>query len=172
MQAITHFFSGIFMTLLLQVIPMPGWLRFVLLFPIGIMLHFIIDAIAKMTYHPPEPLTKDKFWVTWHVIIFGGSVFVAIWFWVPYFWGMLASIVPDIYDWGIIRGVRAYQKHKLGDNYENKSEFMKGHEFHPWVDKFRNKYLEFLPNWNFQKKGIIPELVIWSACIFAVIILP
>ncbi|MHA1791304.1 MAG: hypothetical protein ACTSVI_01585 [Promethearchaeota archaeon] len=144
------------------------WLAFILLFPLSIAIHFLIDAIAKATYHPPKALTGDKFWITWHLIIYAGSVFVAIYFWNPYAWGMFASILPDIYDWGIIRVVRHYNKkrqEKDPSRVEREKEFMEGKEFHPWVEKFRDKFLARLPNLNLQRKGIIPEILIWIGCI-------
>ncbi|MHA1684074.1 MAG: hypothetical protein ACTSUE_24255 [Promethearchaeota archaeon] len=168
MQAITHFFSGVFWLAFLRWLQIPAWLLVVLVIAGGIILHFFIDAVAVSTYHPPEALTKDKFWIAWHVIVFAGSVVVAIVFWKPYFWGMLCAIIPDIYDWAIIRPIRTYQEKKQGDEYDESKEFMKGKDFHPLVDRFRQRFLKFLPNLNYAKKGIVPEISIWILCIVGV----
>ncbi|MHA1369589.1 MAG: hypothetical protein ACTSWN_04625 [Promethearchaeota archaeon] len=170
MQAITHFFSGIFIFIFLQWLGLQPILIYALLFPLGILAHFIIDAFAKMTYHPPDALVKDKFWLTWHVIVYVGSVVVAIFFWEPYFWGMFSAIIPDIYDWVFIRGVRAYKSRHQGTHHDKSSEFMAGWEFHPLVDKFREKALRWMPNWNYRKIGIIPEILIWLVCILAIVL--
>lgn len=170
MQAITHFFSGIFISILLEPLGIT-WLRLLLITGLCVLAHFLIDALAKITYHPPDAKWDDAFWVSWHAIVYVGSVACAIIFIRSFFFGMLVSVIPDIYDWGIIRGVRAYKrKHDPAvEQDQEKKQFMEGWEFHVLVDKFRERFLSFLPDLNHEAVGILPEIAIWIICILGVV---
>ena len=162
MQAITHFLAGIFLNVLVIKFIEPVWLQVILIIALGILSHVIIDTFTYFTYHPseaPNPVTRDKFWLVWHAIVYIGSAVVLIYYWIPYWLGMGASVLPDLYDWLFIRPVRSLKKDP---------DFMKGKEFHPHIDNFREKYLPWIPDWTHRRRGIIPELVIWSVCFIVV----
>ncbi|MFX0099038.1 MAG: hypothetical protein ACFFCS_05610 [Candidatus Hodarchaeota archaeon] len=162
MQAITHFLAGIFINaLIVRFIPLV-WLQVILIIVFGILSHAIIDTLTYFTYHPPDapkPITSDKFWLVWHGIVFLGSAVVLIYYWNLYWLGMGAAVLPDLYDWLFIRPVRSLKKDP---------DFMKGKDFHPFIDNFREKYLPWIPNWTHKRRGIIPELIIWSFCFIVV----
>ena len=164
MQAITHFFSGVFLSAFLTAFVQPTWLAFVLLFPAGIGLHFLIDALAFLTYHPPVALKDDKFWVAWHVIVYAGSVAVAVVFWVPHFWAMLAAMIPDICDWLIIRPACQLRGKPITGDPKELPRFM----FHHWIARFRTRCFPWLPDWTLRRAAVVPEIAIWVACMVAV----
>lgn len=165
MQSITHFFSGIFLMAAIQALVPVTWLQHVLLFPCGIMLHFLVDGLVEITYHPRNPKPRDKFWLAWHAIMLVGSIVVALAFWVPYFWGMFACYVVDIIDWGITRPACALRKKPLPEDPALYPRYF----FHYWIGQFRLKVFPSLPDWKEKRRGILPEIAIWAACILAVI---
>jgi hypothetical protein len=166
MQSITHFFSGVFLMALIQALVPATWLQYVLLFPCGILMHFLVDGPVEITYHPRTPRMQDPFWKGWHLIVIVGSIVVAIVFWVPYFWGMFACIVVDIVDWGILRPICALRKVQLPED----PAFFPRYFIHYWIWRFRMKVFPFLPDWKEKHRGIVPEILIWVACTLGVIL--
>ncbi|MHA1299890.1 MAG: hypothetical protein ACTSO9_10680 [Candidatus Helarchaeota archaeon] len=154
MQAITHFLVGI----VLQILIFPERPPFetpVLNLIVGIVLiffsHFLIDCIAKLTYHPPRAKTDDKFWIIFHILIFIGSGMVLVYFWIPYWIGMGFSVLVDLYDWVFIRGIRYLKKDPI---------WAERYQIHPIIDKIRDKLFFWLPNWNEKRYGVIPEIIL------------
>ncbi|MHA1679161.1 MAG: hypothetical protein ACTSW3_10395 [Promethearchaeota archaeon] len=133
------------------------------LFPINIILtiifafasHFIVDAFAKITYHTPERLEGDKFWLIWHVIILILSFGSWIFFFIPFWLGMLFANGMDIWDWLIFRPI-VKKRIKNEKEKTDKKEYF----FHVGVDYLRKILLFWLPNWNYKRYAIIPELVV------------
>jgi hypothetical protein len=82
MQAPTHILTGIFLLGVFQVILPEAllWLQVVVVLPIALASHFIIDAASIFTYHPPKADWKDWFWVSYHVIIYIGSIVLLVFF--------------------------------------------------------------------------------------------
>jgi hypothetical protein len=143
------------------------WLQYVLLLLCGILMHFLVDGLVEITYHPRTMRMNDPFWKGWHVIVLVGTVVVALVFWVPYFWGMFFAYVVDVVDWGITRPVCALKKVKLPEDPAFYPRFF----IHYWIGQFRMKAFPFLPDWTMQRKGIFPEIVIWAGCTLAVVFL-
>ena len=163
MEAITHFFSGIFIMAVLQYFIKETWIVYVLLFPLCIAAHFFIDAIVLITFHTPTPRPKDKIWVAWHVIIIVGSIIVAIVFtWVWFFlWALVAANIPDLYDWlGLLAWCSA-KKIKISEN----PDLLPHYFMHYWIGRLRARCFSWLPDWREQHKGIITEVIIWASCI-------
>ncbi len=148
------------------------WLFVIIIIPAGILLHLIVDIFSIITYHPRNVLKGDKFYFAWHAVVWLVSVFVVFWFLNAYWLGMLASVLPDIYDWLIIRTVRAIKKKQLGDDYENHPEFFAGKEFHANLERFRDEHMPWLPDRSERRSGIIPEVVIWSVSFLFIFFLP
>ena len=163
MELITHYLIGVLIQILC-------FLYF--LFPFNIFFtvyfaflsHFVIDALAKLTYHTPEARYQDKFWVTWHIIIFVSSLGVVVIFLIP-FWlgGVLANFV-DIWDWLILRPT---QNKKKKENPQ--SIWGKKYYFHPIADWLRNKTLFWAPNCGYKRVGIITEICIIFALLYFII---
>ncbi len=154
------------MALIQALVPIT-WLQYVLLLPCGILMHFLIDGLVDITYHPRTPRMQDPFWKGWHLIVIVGSVAVAVVFWVPYFWGMLFAYIVDVIDWGITRPICALKKVQLPED----PAFYPRYFIHYWIGRFRTKTFPFLPDWKEERYGIVPELAIWGACILIVIML-
>jgi hypothetical protein len=117
--------------------------------------HFLIDAASKFTYHTPEPHKDDKFWLVWHVIIYGVSFASIVIFFIPFWWSMILANFTDITDWLILRPI--YNRKK---NLDPETKWGKKYFFHPLVDVLRNKLFSWVPNWNYKKGGIVIELII------------
>jgi hypothetical protein len=171
MQAVVHFQTGIFIQLLCFIyLPVSFAILFTIIF--AFLSHFIVDSAAKATYHPPTPQREDKFWITWMYISNGITIAFVVWvivigmFWF-FFLGGFFSILVDIVDWGILRPIQTKKKK------DNKSYWEQGHFFHKFKDKFQDNVPPFtwLPNWNYERKGIVPELVIITTLWILVILL-
>jgi hypothetical protein len=149
LQAITHFLVGIIIQSLFINFSPPY--NIFLIIVIAFFSHFLIDCIAKITYHLKDPQPHDKFWVLYHIIIFTASAIVLVYFWKPFWWGMGVAVLIDIYDWIIIRGIRKLKKNPL---------WLQGYEMHPLIDKFREKFFAWLPDWNEKRYAVVPEAIL------------
>ncbi|MEX2681712.1 MAG: hypothetical protein Q6373_008930 [Candidatus Sigynarchaeota archaeon] len=165
MQFITHAFSGIFMMALIQALVPVAWLRYVLMLPSGILLHFLVDGLVDITYHPPNPRLQDPFWKGWHAVVIAGSILVAIVFWVPYFWGVFFACTVDIVDWGITRPVCVLKKVQLPEDPNLYPRYF----IHHWIGRFRSRCFSFLPDWKEKRRGILPEIAIWVVSTLVVV---
>ncbi len=154
MEAITHNLTGV----LIQILCFKYFItpyNIILAIVFAFLSHFLVDALAKITYHTPEARKEDKFWVTWHIIILilsllSFGIFIA-WYWI----GILFANLIDIWDWLIIRNIQNYKKKENPESNWCQKCF-----FHPIADKVRNLLFPFLPNLNYKRKGIIPEIII------------
>ncbi|MHA1266135.1 MAG: hypothetical protein ACTSRS_12960 [Candidatus Helarchaeota archaeon] len=149
MQAVSHFLVGVIIQLLIGDLVAPVGLFLVIL--LSFFSHFLIDSLAKMTYHLKDPHPEDKFWLSYHIIIFASSFFVLVYFWNPFWLAMGCSVLIDIYDWVFIRGMRVLKK--------DPGWFSK-YELHPYIDRFRAKYFAWLPDWNEKRYGVVPEAIL------------
>lgn len=133
------------------------------LFPLNIIVtiilaffsHFVSDAFSKLTYHTPEAMKADKFWITWHIIIYSASITTAIIFFIPFWVSILFVNLPDIIDWFILRPIRNKNKRKNPE-----SNLKKNYSVHQISDWIRNELLFWLPDLTYKKYGIITELLI------------
>ena len=163
MNLITHVLIGIFIQILcFKFFTFP--FNFLLTFFIAFLSHFIVDALSKITYHTPEPHWDDKFWVSWNITV-RISGYIAIFLFFPYYLGMLFANLPDIWDWVIVRRI---QKRR---NINGKTDYHHSNFFHRIVDKIREKTLYWLPNWNYKKFGVIPEILVVIVLIISIILL-
>lgn len=97
MELITHSLTGVIIQILC--------FKF-LIFPINLMLtmvfaffsHFVIETLAKLTYHTPESRKEDNFWLIWHIIILASSAAVIVVFILPFWLGILFANLVDIWD--------------------------------------------------------------------------
>lgn len=147
-QAISHFLVGIIVQIfLIELFPPLG----LILVMVGAFFsHFLVDSIARMTYHLKDAQPYDKFWVGYHIIIYAASAMVLIYFWNPFWIGMGCSVLIDIYDWGVIRGGRKVKKDPT---------WLAGYEIHPVIERFRTKFFLWLPDWNDKRYGVVPEAI-------------
>ncbi|TKJ20733.1 MAG: hypothetical protein CEE43_11760 [Promethearchaeota archaeon Loki_b32] len=159
----THILTGILIQIFcFRVFILPFDIVFTILF--AFLSHFIIDAFVLITYHTSEPQKGDLFWISWQIISYGSGT-ILILFFLPYALGMLFANLIDIIDWLILR-----QIHRIKLKTE-KLDWTKNYFFHNFVAKIRKYTLFWLPNWNYNKKGIIPEIIINIILIIGVILL-
>ena len=156
MELITHVLTGI----LIQILCFKSFV-----FPFNILLtmlfaflsHFLIDTLAKITYHTPVALKEDKFWVYWHYAIYISSasvILIGLISYFPYLLGGLFANLVDIWDWVILRPTQNKKKKEDPD-----SKWGEGFFIHPIIDWIRDKPFSWLPNWNYNRKAILVEII-------------
>ena len=156
MQAPTHILTGILLLEIFRTI-IPSslqWLQIIIVLALSLASHFLLDASAIITYHPPKADWKDWFWVSYHLMIYSGSIVLLVFFLVEYWWVILAANLPDLVDWVILRLF-----------------FKKEPVFHPIADKLRNFLFKRTPNWNHKRWSIIIELGIVGILLTSVLLL-
>ncbi|MHA1145587.1 MAG: hypothetical protein ACTSRW_12680 [Candidatus Helarchaeota archaeon] len=125
--------------------------------------HAVLDPLARFTYHPPEAHWNDSFWKYYHVII-SMIAFVVMISFVLIEWtlvlGMFMASLFDIMDWGA-RFLRKYQGFHL--------EWYDRPFLHDFFCAPLNRLFKPLPNWNEEKKGILPEIALNIAQIIPII---
>jgi hypothetical protein len=153
MQAITHNLAGILIQIFcFSFLIFPFNVIFTII--LGIVWHFLLDLFVNITYHTPEPQFHDKFWVTWHIIIFLSTVVTTVYFFIPFFLGMLSANLVDIIDWIILRGYRKIKSNK------NSRENKKYYYLHDFLKVVRDKLMYWMPDWKYRKLAIIPEIIL------------
>lgn len=145
MQAPTHFLTGVLIYEIINLlIPTLHPVLFALIvFITAFFSHFLVDAVAKITYHVPDARPDDKFWLIYHIFIFGLTAVLLILFWNPYWIALLGSIFIDLIDWGLLRAV-----------------LKKEPVIHPQIDKFRAKFFSWLPDLIEKKWTVVNEFII------------
>ena len=160
MNLITHILVGVLIQILCFIFfTFPFNILFTVI--IAFLSHFIVDAFSKITYHTPEPHWDDKFWVSWNVSVRVVG-YIAIIPFFPYYLGMLFANLPDIWDWTIVRRIQRRR------NINGKIDYLHNNFFHRIVDKIREKILFWLPNWIYEKKAAIIEILLNIILLFVI----
>ncbi len=155
MQLPTHIIAGILIQyIIMDLFPSLNWFAVFLIALCALLSHFILDSVAKATYHPPQKL-NENFWLTWHLVIYTvGIILLVIFIW--YYWlGIIFANLPDLWDWYTLRPIATRKQNP---------EWGKKYYIHPFVDKFRSLFFNWVPDYRFKRWGIIPELllmIIW-----------
>ncbi len=153
MQTPTHLFAGIVIQFfVLQFFPTSDWLAITLVIGLAFFSHFFLDALAKITYHPPVR-ESGNFWLIWHVFVYLVTFLVIVLYAQEYSIGMLAANLVDIWDWLFLRKYA---------NYRNQPDWGKRYYLHPLADRVRQLLFNQLPNLNYSKVFIIPELLLFT----------
>ena len=159
MQLPTHVLAGIFIQFfVLQFFQEATWLAFLVVIILGFCSHFFIDALAKITYHPPVR-QPGAFWLRWHLFVYTFGFFLIIIYLQTYFIGMLAANFVDIWDWLFLRNY---------SNRKNQPDWGKRYYLHPIADRIRRLLFSKLPNLNHTKLGVLPESSLYFVwlCLF------
>lgn len=65
--------------------------------------HGLLDKLANVTYHPPDPDFRSPVWVGYHLAVAAASItFLFLW-WKKFKWGIIFAALPDV-DWIFIHG--------------------------------------------------------------------
>ena len=156
METITHNLVAVIIQILcFNFLIFPWNLTFTIFF--AFVSHILVDAIAVITYHTPDPQKEDKFWLIWHYIIYAVSLFSIAIFFIPYWLSMLFANIMDIWDWFILRPIQKKLKNKNPE-----SKWGDKYYFHRIVDWVREKLFFWLPKRNYKKSGVIIEILLIS----------
>ncbi|MFX0125709.1 MAG: hypothetical protein ACFFAE_18945, partial [Candidatus Hodarchaeota archaeon] len=72
--------------------------------------------------------------------------------------------LPDLWDWYTLRNIASRK---------NQPDWGRRYYLHPIADKIRQIFFLWMPNLNYKRVGILPELsliIIWIGCTIASII--
>lgn len=153
MQMPTHLITGVFIDKVISNMAIFTKSRKILTILVSLFSHGLLDALSRSTYHPPDPLPQDKFWVTYHKLILP-SITIAILakFWKKHKLAMTFSILPDI-DW-IIRDVNSRGNNPLPiwDKPILNSSLLNLINSLPLFN-----WIRLLPDWRYKKSTILLE---------------
>ena len=146
MQLPTHLTAGILIQILVSMLyPSEDLIFLSIVFILAFLSHFFIDALAIMTYHPPE-VQNTIFWKYWHIFVYGTSFFIIIGALLinPLFAvGMIGANLVDLWDWVLLRAILKSENKKL--------------YIHKYVNVLRNPIKPYVPDMTYSHYGIIPE---------------
>ena len=153
MQLPTHLIIGITIQyVIIHLFPTSDWfLVGILIFILAFSSHFLLDALAKITYHPPVK-QPGNFWLIWHLFAYSFGILLILIYINKFFLGMLAANLVDIWDWLFLRNYA---------NRKNEPNWGKRYYLHPIADKVRSFLFSRLPNLNHTKIGILPESILY-----------
>ncbi len=162
MQLPTHLIAGILIQeFISSYINIDPALKIILIIVTCFLSHFILDPIALLTYHPPQR-EDTKFWLYWHLFVYGAGIFLLIVFFNPYWLGMISANAVDLWDWYFLRPYG----NKIG-----KPNLQKKYGLHFIADIVRQPLIKIgVPNLGHKKIGIIPELILTSIFLIIAII--
>lgn len=101
MQAPTHLATGIFIDKVIAGVQ-PRFIRTMLIVVLSLLSHSWLDAVSRLTYHPPEPSPHDPFWLSYHTGLSVLAVVIARKNQKEHKLAMLCSVLPDL-EWFLIR---------------------------------------------------------------------
>lgn len=165
MQGPTHLITGVLIQKAMRkVLPLP--LRYFLIAFLAIMSHGILDRLARLTYHPPKPLAGDYFWISYHLLIAFLAIYILLKYWRNYKLGLIFSVFPD-FDWVVIH---------TSNLFSFQIPFWKETILHKFFFSFLDSspqfsFLNTLPDWAFERKGVILELTLFIILIILVYIM-
>ena len=151
MEGITHFLTGILILKYLK-----GKIKHpydkILIIVLSFLSHGILDSLARATYHPSNALLNDPIWWIWHITVYVLGLAVFIHYFKECWYALIASSLPDIWDWGIIRPTRDWI---IQDPSWGASFFM-----HQYIYIIPRAWFDWLPDMNLNPIGIIPEIIL------------
>ncbi|NJL06748.1 MAG: hypothetical protein HC911_17975 [Chloroflexaceae bacterium] len=105
MQTPTHTLAGVLLGRALAARIPHRATRWVVIGMATVVLHGILDRLARLTYHPADPLWLDPFWVSYHA----GMVVLSLWSLTRYghsdTHAVIGANLPDL-DWVVLHGSR------------------------------------------------------------------
>lgn len=145
MQAPTHLVAAMLIQVILILLfpDLDPLILLPLIFITAVLSHILIDCIADITYHVPDARLNDKFWLSYHIIIFLLTGIMLILFTLEYWIAFLGSMFFDLVDWILLRAI--LKKEPI---------------FHPIVDKIRSIFFSWLPNYREEKWAVANEVII------------
>jgi hypothetical protein len=153
MQMPTHLITGVLIDEVVKYAKIPPKGKKISVVVLNLFSHGLLDALSKSTYHPPEPLPNDTFWVFYHRIILPTlSFIVLIKFWKEHKFSMLISILPDL-DW-VVRDINL--------RFDNMLPFWNNPVLNQGLVSLVSnfplfKWVNLLPDWRHIKTTVVIE---------------
>ena len=158
MQAMTHIAMGALGAKLYKAsaksLPMPlPFVALLLILLVMVVSHVVLDDLAKATYHPPNALSDDWFWLLYHGLVLMISLTLLVYFrWAWLF--IIAALLPDV-DWFARFFGFSLQAHEWFRSLPIISE---------WSVQIRS----FVPDWRYVpwaaaiEFGLLCLLLVWT----------
>lgn len=147
MQGITHVLAGVLILLYLEGRIQEPYDK-ALIVILAFLSHGLLDSVAVATYHPPEAMFDDIFWVASHTLWYGLLIVALVLYLRTYWYAILAATLPDLWDWFLVRPVFDWQ---LGNPELAETVYL-----HPYVVYQPS----WLPDLTMNPLGVLPELVL------------
>lgn len=153
MQMPTHLITGVLIDVAVEKSIAPAKSKNIIVVFLNLISHGLLDALSKSTYHPPEPLPNDVFWVVYHKFVLPIlSAILLIKFWKRHKASMIFSILPDL-DW-VVRDINFrfdnfipfWNKPILNQGLQS---LVSNLPFFRWLNK--------LPDWRYVKTTVLIE---------------
>jgi hypothetical protein len=103
-QTPTHILSGVLIERALRPIPHRPT-RLMVTGGAALLSHAILDRLARLTYHPPDPQFDSLVWVSYHAGIVVLTVVLIARYWADHKVGIVCANLPD-FDWLILHPTR------------------------------------------------------------------
>jgi hypothetical protein len=164
MQGPTHLVTGVLIQKALRKVRFLPLQYFLVAF-LAIISHGILDRLTRFTYHSPNPLIGDWFWISYHVTIVFLTTYIFIRYWRKYKVGLIFSVLPD-FDWVVIHS---------SNFFSFQIPFWKEAILHKFFFSFLDSlppfiFLNNLPDWGLKRKGVILEFAILAILITLIIL--
>ena len=154
MQAPTHILTGVLIQQSARPIPSPA-LRYGAIVAAGPISHVLLDRVARLTYHPPDPQPRDWFWLGYHALTFGAAAHLVRTRWASHKTGILAAALPDL-DWALVWASRLLPRRRRTARPDRLHHYaLRVAETVPGV-----RSLARLPNWTHRRGGSILEVAL------------
>ena len=153
MQGPTHFLTGILIEEYLSKKIDSKPQRNFMIISSGLFSHGLLDRLAKITYHPANARWNDPFWLSYHIFIYGLSLYILFRYGRHYWLGIISASFPD-FDWVILRPL-----HYLGITFVNNQDLSLHQIVYSFLDALPVlKTLKKLPDFTLKRPTIVFEL--------------
>lgn len=123
-------------------------LRLLFIVTVNFFFHAVIDGLAEFTYHPSESSWGDPFYAGWHIFVYASELVFAVWILrkdLRYFWGMVAAVGFDLWDWSTARPLSKFFEIELPG-------------VHYMADAVVNNLLFWAPDLKFEPAAALVEI--------------
>lgn len=154
MQAPTHILTGVLIEQTASPITSPA-IRYAAIAAAGAISHVLLDRAARLTYHPPDPLPRDWFWVGYHALTLGAAAHLVRTRWPRHKAGILAATLPD-FDWALTWAAKLLPRRHRPERPDRLHRcVLRLVETVPGV-----RSLTRLPNWTQRRGGSMLEVAL------------
>jgi hypothetical protein len=120
---------------------------------IAALTHVWVDDLAQATYHPPDPLLDDAFWVGFHLLVLGATLATA-WIFRRHAWILLAAMAPDL-DWFVGRPLGLWEPGALHEAFRSL----------PGIASVSDALRASVPDWRMLRAAGLLEIGLFAALV-------